>query len=222
MFWTTPTGRASVLAEASEINGPSLIKNRIPSTFTVRTPNALLVAIHNGVPAYQLNFKIVKVAVSWCHLCTSGTCGCPAYALRSRTREFFWDSNRYPCQKPPWGNLTAVDLNTGRFRWRVTLGEFDEFKARGIPKTGAPNIGGSIVTAGGLIFIGATDDGKFRAFDKDTGHELWVTRLPASGFATPMTYFSKRTGKQYVVIAAGGGNKYDRTFTGKMVAFSLP
>jgi quinoprotein glucose dehydrogenase len=144
------------------------------------------------------------------------------YALRGSKYEFLWDSNMYPCQKPPWGMLTAIDLNTGEFRWRVTLGEFDELTARGIPKTGAPNIGGPIVTAGGLVFIGATNDGKFRAFDKDTGEELWVTRLPASGLATPMTFLGKKTGKQFVVLAAGGGNKYDKTFTGKLVAFSLP
>ncbi len=144
------------------------------------------------------------------------------YALRSEKYEFLWDSNGYPCQQPPWGSLTAIDLNTGEFRWRVTLGEFDELKARGIPKTGAPNIGGSIVTAGGLVFIGATNDGYFRAFDKDSGEELWAAKLPASGMATPMTYAGKKTGKQFVVIAAGGGNKYDKKFTGKLVAFSLP
>jgi quinoprotein glucose dehydrogenase len=113
-------------------------------------------------------------------------------------------------------------LNSGQFRWRVTLGEFDELTARGVPKTGTPNIGGSIVTAGGLVFIGATNDGKFRAFDKDTGEELWMTRLPASGFATPMTFRGETTGKQFVVIPAGGGNKYDKTYSGKVVAFSLP
>jgi quinoprotein glucose dehydrogenase len=104
----------------------------------------------------------------------------------------------------------------------VTLGEFDELSARGVSKTGAPNIGGPIVTAGGLVFIGATNDGKFRAFDKDTGEELWVTRLPASGMATPSTYLGRKTGKQFVVIAAGGGNKYEDRFTGKLVAFALP
>jgi glucose dehydrogenase len=144
------------------------------------------------------------------------------YALRAKKYEFFWDSKGYPCQKPPWGRLTAIDLNSGNFRWQVTLGEFDELKARGVAKTGTPNLGGSIVTAGGLLFIGATNDGRFRAFDKDSGEELWITRLPASGMATPMTYLGKKTGKQFVVIAAGGGNKYDKTFTGKLVAFSLP
>jgi quinoprotein glucose dehydrogenase len=98
----------------------------------------------------------------------------------------------------------------------------DALIARGIPPTGAPNIGGSIVTAGGLVFIGATNDSRFRAFDKDTGKELWVTKLPASGHATPMTFIGRRTGKQYVVIAAGGGNKYNEDFSDSLVAFSLP
>jgi quinoprotein glucose dehydrogenase len=144
------------------------------------------------------------------------------YRLRSLKYEFFWDKNMYPCQKPPWGHLTAIDLDSGEFRWRVVLGEFDELAKRGVPKTGAPNLGGPIVTGGGLIFIGATNDGKFRAFDKDNGEELWMTRLPASGMATPVTYLGRRTGKQFVAIAAGGGNKYERKFSGKLVVFSLP
>jgi PQQ-dependent dehydrogenase (methanol/ethanol family) len=143
------------------------------------------------------------------------------YALRATKYEFFTDKNGYPCQQPPWGSLYAVDLNTGAIRWRATLGEFDELKQRGIPKTGAPNIGGSIVTDGGLVFIAATNDRKFRAFDLKTGGELWTTTLPASGFATPATYMGK-SGRQFVVIAAGGGNKYDKIFMGKIVAFALP
>jgi quinoprotein glucose dehydrogenase len=91
-----------------------------------------------------------------------------------------------------------------------------------LPPTGTSNIGGSIVTAGGLVFIGATDDSRFRAFDKDTGKELWMVRVPASAHATPMTFFSKKTNKQYVVIAAGGGNKYNDTYSDSLVAFSLP
>ena len=134
----------------------------------------------------------------------------------------FWDENLYPCQNPPWGSLTAIDLDRGVFRWRSVLGVVDALIAKGIPPTGAPNLGGSIVTAGGLIFIAATDDGRFRAFDKNTGEELWVTRLPASGLATPMTFLGRKTKKQYVVIAAGGGNKYDKTFSDSLVAFALP
>jgi outer membrane protein assembly factor BamB len=141
-----------------------------------------------------------------------------------RTQGFgrFWDSNNYPCQQPPWGSLTAIDINKGDFRWQVRLGEFDELTKRGIPKTGTPNLGGSIVTAGGLVFIAATNDGKFRAFDKDTGEELWVTRLPASGHATPLTYLGKKSGRQFVAIASGGGNKYNTEFSGKLVVFALP
>ena len=93
---------------------------------------------------------------------------------------------------------------------------------KGIPPTGSANLGGSIVTAGGLLFIAATNDGRFRAFDKDTGKVLWETRLPASGFATPMTFLGPKTGRQYIVIAAGGGNKYDPHFTDTLVAYALP
>jgi quinoprotein glucose dehydrogenase len=123
----------------------------------------------------------------------------------------FWDKDLQPCQVPPWGHLTAIDLKTGKFRWRSILGK---------PQTGSPNIGGSIVTAGGLVFIGASNDGKFRAFNSRDGKMLWEVSLPASGFATPMTYQSGR--KQFVVIAAGGGNDYSEIVSDKLVAFGLP
>ena len=134
----------------------------------------------------------------------------------------FWDRNFIPCQKPPWGSLTAIDMNTGEFRWRSVLGEIDELTARGIPKTGTANLGGSIVTAGGLIFIGASNDSRFRAFDKDTGQELWSTRLAASAHATPATYLGPRSGRQFVVVAVGGGNKYGNRYADELVAFTLP
>ena len=144
-----------------------------------------------------------------------------AYRPRGHPTGRFWDSKQYPCQKPPWAHLTAIDLGSGDFRWRVTLGVVDELVEKGIPPTGASNLGGSIVTAGGLLFIAATDDDRFRAFDKDTGVQLWEARLPASGHATPMTFMG-RDGKQYVVIAAGGGNKYNQKYTDALVAFALP
>jgi glucose dehydrogenase len=145
-----------------------------------------------------------------------------AYLARGIPNGRFWDSSQYPCQKPPWGTLTAIDLNGGNFRWRVPLGVMDELVARGIPPTGTANLGGSIVTAGGLVFVAATNDGRFRAFDKDTGKELWVTQLEASGHATPMTFKGAKKGRQFVVIAAGGGNKYNEVFSDALVAFALP
>jgi quinoprotein glucose dehydrogenase len=138
------------------------------------------------------------------------------------TNSRFWDPDLIPCQQPPWGFLTAINLDEGNFRWRSVLGVIDKLVDRGLPPTGAPNIGGSLVTAGGLVFIGATNDSRFRAFDKDTGKELWVTRLPASAHATPMTFRGRKTGRQFVVIAAGGGNKYNRTYSDSLMAFALP
>jgi predicted CXXCH cytochrome family protein len=132
-----------------------------------------------------------------------------AYLWGSKWGTFarFWDPNRYPCQQPPWGTLNAVNLNTGEIAWKVPLGGFDELEKKGIPRTGIYNIGGSIVTAGGLVFIGGTADHRFRAFDAQTGKELWVTKLEFNGHATPMTYLGKKNNQQFVVVAIGpGGN----------------
>ena len=131
----------------------------------------------------------------------------------------FLDADGYPAVKPPWGTLNAIDLNTGDYLWQVPLGEYPELTARGIPQTGTENYGGPVVTAGGLIFIGASKDEYFRVFDKDTGAELWKSKLPAGGYATPATY--EINGKQYVVIAAGGG-KMGTKAGDAYVAFALP
>jgi len=101
-----------------------------------------------------------------------------------------------------------VDLNTGEIAWKVPLGVVDELEAKGIPRTGVPSLGGSIATAGGLNFIAGTNDSRFRAFDSETGKELWVTRLEANGHATPMTFWGKKSHKQFVVIAAGGSGLF--------------
>lgn len=129
------------------------------------------------------------------------------------------DSAGYPAVKPPWGTLSAIDLNTGDYLWRIPLGEHEALKAKGIPITGTEQYGGPIVTGGGLVFIAATQDAKFRAFDKATGKLLWETVLPAAGYATPITYSVR--GKQYIVIAAGGG-KLGTKSGDAYVAFSLP
>jgi quinoprotein glucose dehydrogenase len=129
------------------------------------------------------------------------------------------DSSGYPAIKPPWGTLSAIDLNTGAYLWRIPLGEHASLSAKGIPITGAEQYGGPIVTAGGVVFIAATMDEKFRAFDKSCGRLLWETTLPAAGYATPSTY--SVGGKQYVVIAAGGG-KLGTKSGDAYIAFALP
>jgi quinoprotein glucose dehydrogenase len=137
----------------------------------------------------------------------------------------FIDQEGYPCQRPPWGELAAINAE-GDVAWRVPLGSYDALESAGLKDWGAANMGGSIATAGGLVFIGATTDSKFRAFDSRTGRELWTTRLDATADAVPMTYLG-RDGKQYVVIAAGGSNRF-RMIAGtadqvadSLVAFAL-
>lgn len=145
-----------------------------------------------------------------------------AYKRTSDGGEYarFWDANQWPCQKPPWGQLTAVNINTGRFAWRVPLGIVEELEAKGAHKTGALNLGGSIATRGGLVFIAATNDSRFRAFDSLTGRELWCVKLDGSGHATPITYLGKG-GKQYIVIAAGGGGSFGSKPADSLMAFTL-
>lgn len=152
-------------------------------------------------------------------LTTSATTAKKQMPYKSTGYHKFLDKDGLPAVSPPWGTLNAIDLNTGDYLWKIPLGELDTLKAKGINDTGLENYGGPLVTRNGLLFIAATKDEKFRAFDRHTGKLLWQTELPASGFATPATY--TWAGKQYIVIACGGtklgtkkGNQY--------VAFALP
>ncbi len=145
----------------------------------------------------------------------------PSMKYRFTGYHKFLDPDGYPAILPPWGTLNAIDLNTGEYVWKVPLGEYPELAAKGQKNTGTENYGGPIVTAGGLVFIGATNfDKKFRAFDKSTGQLLWETTLPFAGNATPATY--EVNGRQFVVIAAGGGKDPRHSSGGVYVAFGLP
>ena len=128
------------------------------------------------------------------------------YHLTERIR--LYDREGYPAIKPPWGYVTAIDLEKGDFAWRKVNGEYPELAARGVPKTGTPTNGGCIATAGGLVFMAGTFDEKMRAFDSRTGEVLWEHQLEAAGFATPCTY--EVNGRQHVTIAAGGGNGFTK------------
>jgi quinoprotein glucose dehydrogenase len=139
----------------------------------------------------------------------------PAYV--SKTWQRFTDQNGYPGVKPPWGTLNAIDLNTGEYLWRVPLGEYPELTKKGVPITGTDSYGGPLATAGGLVFIAGTKDEKIRAFDKKTGKTVWEYQLPAGGFATPISY--QVDGRQYIVIAAGGGR--GQKIGGNYIAFAL-
>ncbi|SHN27730.1 PQQ-binding-like beta-propeller repeat protein [Mucilaginibacter sp. OK098] len=131
----------------------------------------------------------------------------------------FLDKDGYPGIKPPWGSLNAVDLTSGKILWKVPLGEYPELTKKGIPITGTELYGGPLVTKGGLVFIAATKDEQIRAFDKNTGKQVWEAKLPAAGYATPATYAVD--GKQYVVIACGGG-KIGSKSGDSYVCFALP
>jgi glucose dehydrogenase/cytochrome c2 len=134
----------------------------------------------------------------------------------------FVDPDGYPATATPWGTLNALDLKTGKYLWRIPFGQYPELAAKGVPDTGSENYGGPVVTAGGLIFIAATNfDHKIRAFDKTTGKLLWEATLPFAGNATPAVYEVKE--REYVVIASGGSTMNPRGPTGGVyVAFALP
>jgi quinoprotein glucose dehydrogenase len=132
----------------------------------------------------------------------------------------FYDPEGYPANKPPWGTLNCIDLNTGKLVWKVPLGEYEKLKAEGVPKTGTENYGGPIVTAGGLVFCAGTRDHKIRAFDTDTGAELWEAKLPFVGNAPPATCLVD--GRQYIIVSATGANKLGTPYGDAYVAFALP
>ncbi len=134
----------------------------------------------------------------------------------------FWNpETKIPCSAGPFGELVAVDVNRGEVAWKVPLGFFQSLKDKGFDKTGTLNIGGSIATAGGVVFIGATIDCRFRAFESKTGKQLWETELPACAHTTPMTFLGK-DGRQYVVVAAGGGSFLGAPPGSNILAFALP
>lgn len=132
----------------------------------------------------------------------------------------FTDQDGFPASRPPWGTLNAVDLSTMEVKWKVPLGSYPELRERGISDTGTQNFGGCVATAGGLVFIGGSADEMFRAFDADTGEVLWEYKLSAGGYAVPSVY--QADGKQYVVIAAGGGNRLGTPTGDAFYAFAFP
>ncbi|MEN0036658.1 MAG: PQQ-binding-like beta-propeller repeat protein [Cellvibrio sp.] len=162
--------------------------------------------------------------------------GDPAQAVKKGTPEYpstegdpyvfggytrFLDGDGYPAITPPWGTLSAINVNSGEYAWAQPLGEYPELAAQGLKNTGSENYGGAVVTKGGLLFIAATVfDNQFRAFDKTTGKLLWQTTLPAAGVATPATY--SVNGKQFISIGAGGGKNPKGKPGGSIVTFSLP
>jgi quinoprotein glucose dehydrogenase len=126
-----------------------------------------------------------------------------------------------PCNPPPWGLLTAVDLNTGETRWKIPFGKINvlgPFESR--EAWGSPNQGGPIITRGGLVFIGASPDNRLRAYDLQTGDQVWAGEIPAPAIATPMTY--EYEGRQFVVVAAGGRQDFQTDISDAIVAFALP
>ena len=179
----------------------------------------------NGMPAFpKLSDTDLKALVDYLlirdrPLLPAVKSARPRYSFTGYPR--FLDNEGYPANKPPWGTLNCLDLNTGKLLWKVPLGEYPELAAQGVPKTGTENYGGPIVTAGGLVFCSGTRDSKIRAFDKDTGAELWSGNLPWVGIAPPATY--ELDGRQYVVITSTG-NKLGKAseYGDAYVAFAIP
>jgi quinoprotein glucose dehydrogenase len=133
----------------------------------------------------------------------------------------FWDAQKnLPCNQPPWGRLFAINVNTGEIAWQSTLGITESFPPEK-QRTGRPNLGGSVATAGGLVFIGATDDSRFRAFEAKTGKELWVEKIDAGAHSAPITYMGANNQQYVVVTATGGGFLGDRSSADSVIAFAL-
>ena len=172
-------------------------------------------------PSLGLLFVNVMHVAQWGHMEKRGS-GYVRTSAFGRYARFWNPETHTPCQNPPFGEMIAVDLASGDVAWRSVLGRIDALEAIGVRDTGSVNLGGSIATAGGLVFIGAANDSRFRAFDSKTGKVIWETRLEASGHTSPITYMG-RDGRQYVALmAAGGGAFLGGGLSNSLVAFALP
>ncbi|HUS02989.1 MAG TPA: PQQ-binding-like beta-propeller repeat protein [Chitinophagaceae bacterium] len=208
-------------------NNPSLIN--INRKLNEEQLSRLISTGRRMMPAFTLNSVEKKAIASFVldiHSLKSKKFIAPVVAADTFTKvpyniagyNKFLSKEGLPAMRPPWGTLNAIDLNTGDLVWKNTLGDDEKFAGKGV-QTGTENYGGAVVTAGGLLFIAATKDGKFRAFNKRTGKLLWQTDLPVAGFATPSIY--EVNGKQFIVIACGGG-KLKTKSADVYVAFTLP
>jgi quinoprotein glucose dehydrogenase len=193
------------------------------------TPEQIAATIHSGkgrMPAMPIDGRELMGLLTYLVTDKEPAAGDKAaggetqYSMTGYRR--FLDPDGYPATAPPWGTLNALDLKTGKYLWQIPLGQYPELAAKGMADTGSENIGGPVVTAGGLLFIAATNfDHKIRAFDKTTGKLLWEAALPFAGNATPATY--EVHGRQFVVIATGGNYLNTRgPLGGVYVAFALP
>jgi len=172
-------------------------------------------------PSLGYLFTNIMNLAQWGHMEKSGDITWNRTAAIGGAYGRFWEAaNHIPCQKPPFGELVAIDMSTGDVAWKVPLGIVEELEARGVHNTGALNLGGSIATASGLVFIAATNDSRFRAFDARSGKELWAGKLDADGQATPITYMG-RDGRQYVAVMAGGGSYWVAPPGDSLTAFAL-
>jgi quinoprotein glucose dehydrogenase len=204
---------------------PPLVPSLVNADVSRQALQAVVVEGRNSMPAFS-HFRAAEVNALAAYLARPpDPAGAPA---TGRTPDrytidqyvVFTDPHGVPATAPPWGTLNAIDLSTGDLVWRVPLGEYPQLVAKGIRNTGTMNYGGAVATAGGLVFVAATADEKFRAFESRTGRLLWEHQLPAGGYATPSVYMAN--GRQFVVIAAGGGGKNATQSGDSIVAFALP
>lgn len=231
MMYGTICSSCHGFEQANNPNAPSFASLKgIKERLTRQQVLELLETGRNQMPSFATLSDLEKGAVTGFLLGEKNDQKIPPEAMKlSWAQEYpyvatghheFRDPQGFPVNKRPWGTLNAIDLDRGEIVWQVPLGTYPALEKKGIPRTGTFNIGGPLVTAGGLVFIGAAMDERFHAFDKKTGELLWEFQMDAGGYATPATY--EVNGRQYIVIAAGGGGKPETKSGNAYYCFSLP